>query len=131
MEQDGSLVRVGEYRRAARLILRDGMLDDAGRTEALVRLQRRAWAEEDAQFTIGAILAELMWDIDSYYVNGETAVGEPIVRRHRNLRNQGYENCPECWSPLSTEVDWGHWRRLRQDAIREAEAREGAVSDVE
>jgi hypothetical protein len=120
-----------DYRRAARTILRDEMLDAAGRTEALDRLQRRARAEGDAQFTLGAILAELLWNIDRHEVNDETTIGEPFERRHRNMRNAGYRNCPECWSPLSTELDWEYWRRLRQDAIAEAEAREGAVPDDE
>ena len=128
MGSDEGLARVTEFRKAARVILRDGLLDDGARAEALVRLTRRGWVDRD-ESTMRAVLAELLWDIDQGDVNDRRNTGEILERRHRRLRSIGYANCPECWTPLTTEVDWARWRRLREDAIREAEAREGAVPD--
>jgi hypothetical protein len=121
------LARVTAYRAAARRLLADEGLSDPSRRDALVRLMRRAKDEPDAVLAVGATIAEIGWSIDRADVLAEIGYGDPLERQHRALRAVGYSSCPTCLSRLSGEADWAHWRSLRESAIREAEAREGAV----
>jgi hypothetical protein len=121
------LARVTDYRAAARRLLRDERLGGSSRRDALVRLMRRAKDEPSAVLAVGAIVAEIGWSIDRADVLDEIGYGDPLERQHRALRGVGCRSCPTCLSRLSDEADWARWRSLRESAIREAEAREGAV----
>jgi hypothetical protein len=116
-----------EFRATARKILRDEHLPAQTRTRALLRLYRLALQSADPEWAIRAIVAEIGWDIDRHYTLSDATYGEPLERRHRQLRAAGYGRCPECWSQLSNEIDWTRWRDLREAAIAELEAREGAT----
>jgi hypothetical protein len=121
------LERVGIYRQAARVILRSG-LDDAGRVKGLVNLVRRGIRERYGNMIANAVLAELTWSLDRPDVIDQPVLGDAMEIRARKLRADGRRVCPTCATPLSNEIDWQHWARLRAGAIREAQAREGAVA---
>jgi hypothetical protein len=94
----------------------------------LTTLVRHAKTERFADLIVRALLAELEWAIERYDVQAERTIGDEMERAARKLRGEGLQKCPTCRSFLSTEVDWDYWRALREAAIREAEAREGAVA---
>lgn len=116
-----------EYRRAARRILRSRSLDEEARAAALIRLYGRAKAEEFASLIVGAIVAEIGWDIDGPDVLEARGYGDRQEREHRRLRARGLDRCPECWSVLSGPADWDGWAALREAAVAEAAAKEGAA----
>jgi len=121
------LAEVTDFRRAARMILRDAGLTRSDREGALERLYERAKAEPLARFAIGAIVAEILWSIDRPDVAAQRLVGDRLERRHRALRAEGFDRCPRCLTALSAAADWSYWAALRDDAAREASAREGAA----
>jgi hypothetical protein len=120
--------RIGIYRAAFRQILRHEGLDSEERIRALVTLAGHARRERYAELIVRVMLSELEWSIDRDDVEAERTVGEPLERRHRQLRVEGHNSCPRCLSPLSNDTDWRYWRALRESAIREAEARERAIA---
>jgi hypothetical protein len=121
------LKRAGIYRRAARQILRHRGLTTNERTDALINLIRKGRGEFFALQCIKSVEAELLWAIDKDEVASERYVGDPMERRHRAMRADGFAACPKCLTPLSGPLDWEAWHQLRESAIRELEAREGAV----
>ena len=119
--------RVGTYRAAFRQILRHEGLDTPERIRALVNLAGHARRERFADVIVRSMLAELEWSIDADDVQAQRTIGDEMERAARKLRSEGLQNCPTCRTFLSTEVDWDHWRSLREQAIAQAEAREGAA----
>jgi hypothetical protein len=126
-DTDG-LKRVGEFREAARRLLRDADLTVEARERALLRPYDKGRREPFGDFIIKAVVEEICWGIERDDVDALRTVGDRMEREHRSLRNRGYQLCPECWTPLSTEVDWRHWKQLREGASAKFDAREGAVS---
>jgi hypothetical protein len=122
------LERVGVYRSAARQILRHRGLDGDDRVRGLMNLVRRARAERFADLILGVLQAELEWSIDREDVISERTLGDVMEDAARKLRGEGRAECPTCRTPLSGPTDWDRWRVLRAAAIREAEAREGAIA---
>jgi hypothetical protein len=118
--------RIGVYRAAMRQILRHQGLDTEERIRGMVNLVQHAKRERYADLIIRALLSELEWSIDRDNVEAQKTFRDEQERHHRRLRGERYERCPECCSPLSTEVDWMVWRQLRASAIAEAEAKERA-----
>jgi hypothetical protein len=122
-----TLGRVAVFRSAARRILRSS-LDDEDLARGLVNLVRRGRTERFGEMICNAILTELTWSIDRYDVIAQQRLGDVMETAAQKLSAEGRQECPTCRSPLSNEVDWTHWRSRRVAAIREAEAREGAVA---
>jgi hypothetical protein len=122
------LERVRQFRQAARQILRQRWIETADdRTPALLNLVRRARQERYSDLIIRAITAEVLWSIDREDVSETRYLADPLERRHRQMRAEGFAACPRCLSPLSTALEWQAWHELREGAIRELEAREVAV----
>jgi hypothetical protein len=118
---------VGLYRQAARTILRHRSLDTQERARALTNLVRRAKPERYASMICGALLAEVAWSLDQPDVLDQRSVGDVMEIAARKLRAEGRRECPTCRTPLSGPTDWERWRQLREAAVDEAQAREGAA----
>ena len=125
---DPELSRIGVYRAAFRQVLRHRGLDNEERVRALMNLSRRARGERYAEMICIALFAELRWDLDREEVSRRRDTGDRLERRHRSMRAEGYDSCPRCLTELSRQADWDAWRAMREAAIVEAEAREGAVA---
>ncbi|MGZ5295462.1 MAG: hypothetical protein ACXWYT_00920 [Actinomycetota bacterium] len=123
-----SFERVADSRAAARRLLRNDTLSNEDRERALAGLYQRAKSEPLAEYCVRGIVAEVCWSIDRADALADRDFGEPLERRHRVLRAQGYDTCPKCLSALSREADWMRWRSLRAAAVEEIAAREGAVA---
>ncbi|MDP9235491.1 MAG: hypothetical protein M3P01_13215 [Actinomycetota bacterium] len=123
-----SMERIGTYRAAIRQILRHEGLDTEDRIRAMLVLVGHARAERYADLIVRVLLAELEWSIDRDDVEARRIYDDVMERRARSLRAEGRQICPTCETPLSSATDWSHWRALREQAIREVEAREGAVA---
>jgi hypothetical protein len=121
------LVRVAEYREAARRLLRSDLTIE-GRRTALMRLYAKAKREPSADLIVGAIVAEVVWSIEKDDVDALRSAGDRLERTHRSLRSRGYARCPECLCELLGELDWSRWRQIREGASAEYEAREGATT---
>jgi hypothetical protein len=119
--------RVGIYRAAFRQILRHGGLDTEERIQALVNLAGHARSERYGDLIVRVMLAELEWSIDRDEVESARTCDDEMERAARKLRSEGRQKCPTCRAFLSMLVDWDYWRSLREAAIREAEARDGAA----
>jgi hypothetical protein len=117
---------IGEFREAARRILRSDLTVESRKT-ALLRLYHRAKREPFADLIVGAIVAEVVWSIDRADVIERQSTGDPMERAHRSLRGRGFARCPECLCELSQELDWFRWRQVRQGAAAEFTSRERAV----
>jgi hypothetical protein len=121
------LKRAGIYRRAARQILRHRGLTTSERADALINLIRKGRGEFFALQCIKSVEAELLWAIDKDELASARYVADPLERRHRAMRAEGFECCPKCLNRLSGPRDWETWHQIRESAIRELEVREGAV----
>ena len=127
LADEEGLGRVGEFREAARRLLRDTVLTIEAREAALIRLYERGKGEPFGDFIARAIVEEILWGIERDDVDAMRTVGDRMEREHRSLRGRGYELCPECWTPLSTEIDWQHWKQLRAGASATFDAHEATT----
>lgn len=120
------LERVGEYREAARRLLRSDLTIE-GRQLAVMRLYEKGKREPFGDLIVRSIVAEVVWSIERDDVDEIRSAGDRMERAHRSLRARGYARCPECECELSRELDWLGWRSSRDAAEVEYHAREGAV----
>jgi hypothetical protein len=123
----GGLELVGEFREAARRILRDSDLSIEARETALMKLYDRGKREPSGDMIARALVAEVVWSLEKDDVAELRSTGDRWERAHRSLRGRGYDRCPECLCELSRELDCSRWRQIRAAATAEYEAREGAV----
>jgi hypothetical protein len=123
------LVRVREYRAAARMAVRaDGhRLQD--RYLALIDLAEAARAEPDP--IIRTWSERAIWEESKRFLGVDdeehSFPPEPFERAQRKLRAEGYSSCPSCLSHLATDLDFEIWRNQRADHQAELRRHEGAL----
>lgn len=117
---------VRSYRRAARQIVRDGHLSVPQRLIAATRLASKARSEDDPLGWCARAVAEEALP----FIRGEPnapPASDPVEARHIGLRSQGYQRCPTCMDSLIDDREIQRRRSIRDAAIEQYLAREGAA----
>src|SRR6476659_10433671 len=90
LEMNVDLEPVNQYRRATRQILRHPSFDTQDRSTALMNLIRDAREQLLADLIIHAMTAEVSWSIDREDKKNKQLIGDPMERRHRQMRGRGF-----------------------------------------
>lgn len=117
---------VREFRAAARELARAKGRTHREKLSGFVRLSELARRSTTRELSQRAIWVEF----DRWLRGDAIPPGrpDPVENACRGLRREGYERCPSCRRSLPTDDEMRRWRRMRDDAIAEVAAFEGAVS---
>jgi len=121
------LDRISLYRAAARTLLRNDGIDHERRVAALVAMYDRAKAEPSADLVIGAMVAEVLFNIFRSDAVAVRPKADAFERAQRRVRGRGRDACPTCLSRLLTDGELAELAQLREAEISELRALEGAV----
>jgi hypothetical protein len=125
---DYVLVRVAEYRAAARQIVEADHASVIRRCLKLVELASRAREETDD--TVRAWAERSIWEESNAFLSIDDDQPIPLPSyeaAQRQLRLRGYESCPTCRARIATEDELARWSRLRTGIAEQRRIRREAV----